>query len=716
MSTEDACARLKAQVAGSGVSLQDLFNQFDAKGEGFISRSAFKNGLIAFGFAVDDEQRHGIRKAIDVSGDKKIWFEEWTAFFAAAASAEPNQYPSETSARKVASDSEAPRGTNAAVLSDGEGAAPRGAGGAPREDAAGLLVQMRVKAHETGQTYEAIFQSFNKAGDGNISRGEFKKGLVSLGLTLTDEDRKLLRKAFDKNNTKKVVLPEWIEVLSAGQPAAAATAAAIAAAAAALAPLASVPPPAAAASPETNAGGRGASASPAAAGGRWAESYTVSYQQGAVGMSFGQVQDGTYVVARSTSQSEALGVRVGDRIGAVNGTPVRNDMDTAEVLELIRSAPRPFGIQLQRQRSVATGRASPGPGGAGGGSGKTPDPSPSQPGVRYSVTYGQGKVGMSFGQQPDGSHIVLKATGQSEELKVSVGDQILAVNGAQLNPSLGTAEVLALIRSAPRPFAVLLERPSVLLAQYWKQYQQQQQQLEVLQAQQAGAAGSPGGGAQPALHAVKGKGLGSVAGSSGLQGPGLATAMALSAFTSPAPSAAAAQLQAAAQLALALPAEQRGDSGEQLGEELLEAVELLRVKSHAMCTTISAAFDLFDSAGKGTISRTDFKQGLERLGMQLEDSTRHTLRKMIDTDGTKKITYSQWEAFMNVQGGPFDKRNKTPTNAAQKKLRGMSNPNTSRQMSIPNSTVASPMPTMPMPAAPTQIAAGGGLVPLGGGA
>ena len=71
---------------------------------------------------------------------------------------------------------------------------------------------------------------------------------------------------------------------------------------------------------------------------------------------------------------------------------------------------------------------------------------------------------------------------------------------------------------------------------------------------------------------------------------------------------------------------------------------------------------------------------------------------------------------MNVQGGPFDKRNKTPTNAAQKKLRGMSNPNTSRQMSIPNSTVASPIPTMTMPAAPTQIAAGGGLVPLGGGA
>ena len=77
---------------------------------------------------------------------------------------------------------------------------------------------------------------------------------------------------------------------------------------------------------------------------------------------------------------------------------------------------------------------------------------------------------------------------------------------------------------------------------------------------------------------------------------------------------------------------------------------------------------------------SEFKLGLEKLGMQLQDSTRHTLRKMIDTEGTKKITYTQWDAFMNVADGPFDKRRKTPTNASSKKLRGMSNPNTASPM------------------------------------
>jgi hypothetical protein len=122
--------------------------------------------------------------------------------------------------------------------------------------------------------------------------------------------------------------------------------------------LAPVLAPAAMVSPETATGrprGSAAAAGAAAgASGRWAESYTVSYQQGAVGMSFGQLQDGTYVVARSTSQSEALGVRAGDRIDAVSGTPVRSGMGENEVLELIQAAPRPFPIQLQRQRGAAS--------------------------------------------------------------------------------------------------------------------------------------------------------------------------------------------------------------------------------------------------------------------------------------------------------------------------------------------------------------------------
>jgi len=66
------------------------------------------------------------------------------------------------------------------------------------------------------------------------------------------------------------------------------------------------------------------------------------------------------------------------------------------------------------------------------------------------------------------------------------------------------------------------------------------------------------------------------------------------------------------------------------------------------------AFQAFDRSGQGLISRTEFKEALSMLGVELTDSERKRLRMHIDVtnrNGTKRITFQDYEAFMDSADG-----------------------------------------------------------------
>ena len=71
-----------------------------------------------------------------------------------------------------------------------------------------------------------------------------------------------------------------------------------------------------------------------------------------------------------------------------------------------------------------------------------------------------------------------------------------------------------------------------------------------------------------------------------------------------------------------------------------------RTKVKENYNTLWEAFQDFDADGDDSISRNEFKSALLKVGMELSDSDRKTLRASIDTAKTKKITYEDLERFM----------------------------------------------------------------------
>lgn len=57
-------------------------------------------------------------------------------------------------------------------------------------------------------------------------------------------------------------------------------------------------------------------------------------------------------------------------------------------------------------------------------------------------------------------------------------------------------------------------------------------------------------------------------------------------------------------------------------------------------------FDAFDRRKLGAISRSDFKRGLRQMGFDLSDDLRAVLRRLIDKEDTKRITFSMLQSFI----------------------------------------------------------------------
>ena len=89
-------------------------------------------------------------------------------------------------------------------------------------------------------------------------------------------------------------------------------------------------------------------------------------------------------------------------------------------------------------------------------------------------------------------------------------------------------------------------------------------------------------------------------------------------------------------------------------EEAFDALKAeLRQRIREFAPTVQESFEAFDVNGDGVISRTEFKEALVLLGMDVPDAERKRLRQQIDTTPDKKISFKDFEAFM-LDGAPVE--------------------------------------------------------------
>lgn len=88
-------------------------------------------------------------------------------------------------------------------------------------------------------------------------------------------------------------------------------------------------------------------------------------------------------------------------------------------------------------------------------------------GALYTVTLGEGPVGLAIALDDVGGVLVSKLTSASDGTPlaakasgaIAVGDEVLAVNGQPVGALPSLPRIAALFTSAPRPLTLLLARP-----------------------------------------------------------------------------------------------------------------------------------------------------------------------------------------------------------------------------------------------------------------
>merc|ERR1711998_623900 len=85
------------------------------------------------------------------------------------------------------------------------------------------------------------------------------------------------------------------------------------------------------------------------------------------------------------------------------------------------------------------------------------------------------------------------------------------------------------------------------------------------------------------------------------------------------------------------------DAGDRLGA--LQTEFRNRIKG-GMYQTLFEAFQDFDADGDNVISKSEFKQAFDKLGMQADPADIKEMRRGISTSGNGRISYEDLEAFM----------------------------------------------------------------------
>merc|ERR1711988_1696869 len=87
-----------------------------------------------------------------------------------------------------------------------------------------------------------------------------------------------------------------------------------------------------------------------------------------------------------------------------------------------------------------------------------------------------------------------------------------------------------------------------------------------------------------------------------------------------------------------------------------------------MYQTLFEAFQDFDADGDSMISKSEFKQAFEKLGIQADSADIKEMRKGISTSGNGRISYEDLEAFM-MAGEPEDGADDDGIEALQNEFR-----------------------------------------------
>jgi C-terminal processing protease CtpA/Prc len=124
-------------------------------------------------------------------------------------------------------------------------------------------------------------------------------------------------------------------------------------------------------------------------------------------------------------------VEVGDTVIAVAGQTAHG-MTKADIVALIKSLDRPLTMVFDRPVAEASSV--------------------------YTITIGDGPLGLGFDTRPDGTQEVLKVGGQCKERNVEVGDTVVSITGQPVH-GMSKADIVSVIQGLARPFEMEFARP-----------------------------------------------------------------------------------------------------------------------------------------------------------------------------------------------------------------------------------------------------------------
>jgi Ca2+-binding EF-hand superfamily protein len=155
-----------------GLKLNDSFAHFDANGSGKVSRKQFRDALRKLGFQASDNDMNFLMTRFDKDGDGEITITEF-AEFATAPDVDGKMSAAEKKLHKILE-----------------------------------------SAHKQGLDYEEAFVSFDRDGDGQISKKEFSRAIRDIfsptKINLDENEVTVLVRRFDLNNNGYITMTDFL--------------------------------------------------------------------------------------------------------------------------------------------------------------------------------------------------------------------------------------------------------------------------------------------------------------------------------------------------------------------------------------------------------------------------------------------------------------------------------------------------------------------------